>query len=223
MFNVDVNSNIVNVLNNGIFVGRDNKSKVDMSSNRCSNNTVVFNTVGSSYGIQFENQNLGKCDGNIIKPVISFKGSTGIKVITGNKCTVNNNTVQKVTRGIDLSYDINSVSNNNILENCKNGYKLNASTKTVINSELSDVTTAFEIYNGKTTAATKCRAFNCDFEGVKNIKNGVGISVWSISSALPVTGVWETGDRIIIETPTAGGVSEWVYVKGSFKSTKTLK
>ncbi|MGH4050588.1 MAG: hypothetical protein ACREVX_04425 [Clostridium sp.] len=39
------------------------------------------------------------------------------------------------------------------------------------------------------------------------------ITIYNILKALPVTGVWETGDRIIKEAPTAGCVSEWVYVK----------
>lgn len=221
MTNVRVDNNIVNVNVNGIFVGRSTESTAVMKNNSCSNNIVDFSVVGGvNNGIQFDSHTLSKCDGNIVNPISTHQGCTAIKATSGTKNSISNNTIINATRGIDLTNDVSSISDSNLIENCTSGYRLDNSAKTFINSKFRGTTTAFDVANGQTTASSRCRALNCDFDFVDTIKNGTGVVVWTIGSGIP-SGVWENGDRVRNDSPTVGGVSEWVYTTGSFRPVGT--
>ena len=222
----------INVLNNNIYDMSNGINLADGSTNKAieikycmvvGNNITFKRATQVRNGILLKNVRYSQINTNNITVDAYSSELMGIYNQTSSDFnTYNDNTIMNCGIGLRFTNDDSSIANGNMIMGCNKAVQLNGCLRTSIDSKIKNCPTAFDVTNGKTDQADKCRAFNCFIDNSDTIKTGTGLIVKLYRSTAPTGGTWDIGDRVINIAPAIDSYEQWIYYASAWKGINKL-
>ena len=202
-----VANNVMNNVNEGIYIYKDDGDTSVLSDVSVANNVIRFITSG----IYLQRASNFNVHGNIVVPITSFGGSIGIRLGNTSRFNVTGNQVRNCTQGYALGADFHSYIDGGVVENCANAFVLTACENTKIKGKIRGGTTAFNVSGMTTSQSRKCHA-DVEITDTTNVKNGNGVIV-KYRGGQPTHTTCDIGDMVESSSPLATGYMGWVCIE----------
>ena len=122
-----ISNNVINGGKYGIHIYKDRNDSSTLKNISVTNNVINFRESG----IKIEHINFSIINSNLIYPLTSYNGSSGIIGNNLTRCTIRSNQISSCTVGLNIDVD-NSSDTSNRFDTCSTSIYLTSATKTIL-------------------------------------------------------------------------------------------